>query len=122
MGSRQRKVRERYGSRPVKTRPLLPIVTIVCDDTKTAVAYFTQIKREVKANVTVHVEPARGCGALPKDVLTHARELAEDPERNPEEGDSIWALIDTEAEASRQEEARQAKQRAEGTETLQQLH
>ena len=49
--------RKRYGGfqRPTQIRPPLPLVVVVCDDTRTAVAYFTESKREVKTEVMVEV-------------------------------------------------------------------
>jgi hypothetical protein len=86
----------------------------VCDDTKTAVKYFTELKREVKAKVTLKVEPAPHCGASPDDVLELANELVRSltPKEN---GDSIWVLLDTEVEGYKQVRARQAKEGADGS-------
>jgi hypothetical protein len=105
---------QRYGRRPFQTRSTLPIVTVVCDDTKTAVAYFNEFKRQVKARITVKVEPAPRCGASPDDVLKVATELARTLAPK-EEGDSIWTLLDTEAEEYKQEHAHRAKRRADET-------
>lgn len=114
MGSRHKSGRQRYGGRPIQIRPTLPIVTIVCDDTKTAVAYFAEIKREVKATVTVRVEAAPRCGASPDVVLQHARLLAKSL-KPKQKGDSFWVLLDTEAEEHKQTQASNAKQRSKGS-------
>ncbi len=113
MGSKRKQVRhQRYGaSRPYQTRPTLPVITVVCDDTKTAAAYFTELKREVKAKVTVNVEPAPRCGASADDVLRHAARFAESL-RPTQSGDSTWVLLDMEAEAYRQDQALQVKEQA----------
>jgi hypothetical protein len=102
-----------YGSRPFGTRSALPVVIVACDDTKTAVAYFTEFKREVKATVTVRIEPAPCCGASPVGVLSRAAKLALDlkPE---EDGDSIWVLLDTESESHKQTQTQKTKHQAHG--------
>lgn len=109
----------RYGiSRPYETRLPLPIVVVVCDDKKTAVAYFTELKREVKAKVTLHVEKAACHGATAVEVVSTARrKAAELVENRAEEEmvcrDAVWALIDLESESDRQDKARCAKTGAE---------
>lgn len=113
MGSGHQTARHRYGGRPFQTRPTLPIVIIVCDDTKTAVAYFTELKREVKLKVTVRIEAAPHCGAIPDDVVQHANTLAQKITPKQKD-DSIWALLDMEAETYKQVKARSAKQKASG--------
>lgn len=117
MGSRySNSMHQRYGGRPSQTRPPLPVVMVVCDDTKTAVAYFNELQREVKAKVTVRVVPARRCGATPEEVLRTAHEIAKTfVSREKVRGDSIWALLDTEAEEYKQKQAEQAKQQAGGS-------
>jgi hypothetical protein len=113
MGSKHKNMgHKRYGaSRPYQTRPTLPVVTVVCDDTKTSVAYFTELKREVKAKVTVNVVPAPRCGASPDDVIKHAVGVVEsiDP---TQADDSTWILLDMEAERYKQDQAQQAKKQA----------
>lgn len=110
MGSRRKNViRTRYGaSRPCETRPTLPVVTVICDDTTTAVAYFTELKREVKAKVTVKVEPAPHRGASADDVLNHGLDLAKALVPT-QPGDSAWVLLDMEAEGYKREQAQRAK-------------
>lgn len=101
--------RGRYGSfRLTRTRKPLPIVVVVCDDTKTAGAYFYELKREVKEWVTVDVVPAPRDGASARAVVTYAQEQKK--ARVPmQRGDSVWALIDLEGEPDRQRQALQAK-------------
>jgi len=115
MGSKHKNVsHKRYGaSRPYQTRPTLPVVTVVCDDTRTAVAYFTELKGQVKAQVTVKVERARRCGASADYVLKDAVGLAKalDPSQK---NDSTWVLLDMEAEGYRQAQAQQAQKSAAG--------
>jgi len=117
MGSKHKNVsHRRYGaSRPYHTRPTLPVVTVVCDDTRTAVAYFTELKREVKAKVTVNVKPAPRCGATSDDVRAHAVKLAKSREREETEtNDSTWVLLDLETEGNRQAQAQQAQKSGAG--------
>ena len=41
-------MKNRYGARRTTgTRSILPIIEVVCDDTRTAVAYFNLLKKEV---------------------------------------------------------------------------
>jgi hypothetical protein len=115
MGSRSRSTNScQFGlSRPFKARPTLPIVIVVCDDTRTAVNYFTEIKREVKAKVTVMVQRAPCKGASPDMVLTQALHLRK--KHSPvQSNDSVWALIDLEAEAQKQTQASLVKKNAIG--------
>ncbi|NJL31658.1 MAG: RloB domain-containing protein [Phycisphaerales bacterium] len=98
-------VNQRYAQRRYNTRSVLPVVTIVCDDTEAAVAYFNVIKREVKESVTINILPAPRDGADPSTVY----EYAEKQRKNlspAEKGDSIWILLDTEVEQHRQNQAR----------------
>lgn len=97
----------RYGmSRAQRTRKPLPVVTVVCDDTKTAVAYFLAVKKEMQATVTVHVVRAPRTGASAATVVDLAAKHVGDPEKD---GDSVWALIDCEAEPERINAANAAK-------------
>ncbi len=107
----------RYGlSRPTSLRAPLPVIVVVCDDSKTAVAYFTELKREVKAHLTVRVVPAPCDGANPADILSlaksHADDLRNGVDHDGEANDSVWALIDREGEPDRQAQADQARQSA----------
>lgn len=114
MGSGHKKSNHlQYGERPFQTRRALPVVTVVCDDTKTAVAYFNELKRVVKKSVTVRVEPAPRCGASPNDVVKLATKFARTLAPK-EKGDSVWALVDTEVEQHKQDQAQQAKRQAAG--------
>lgn len=109
---RRKMTQNRYGvARPVRIRATLPVVTVVCDDTKTAVAYFLELKRQVKAKVTVRVEPAPCSGASASDILDLATSLA--GALTPiEAGDSTWVLLDMEAEKYRRDQAEQAQRQA----------
>ncbi len=101
---------KRYGARRVRVRRPLPVVVIVCDDSKTAVSYFTSLKREVRESVTLQIEPT---GAEPIAVVDAAIEqrasLRDDESRDEQDRDAAWALIDLERETRRREEADKAK-------------
>lgn len=84
--------RERYGAkRSYQTRQVLPLVAVVCDDTKTAVAYFNVLKHKVKDKVTVNVYPAPCYGATADEVFAFAKTKAES---FSETSDKIFVLID----------------------------
>jgi hypothetical protein len=117
MGSRRNSPRWHGASRQYQTRPTLPIMVVVCDDAKTAVAYFTELKDELKAKVTVKVVPAPHDGASPDAVISlaiaHAeRLLGNESHDAADEDESIWALIDLESEPLRQKQAHAAKKKA----------
>jgi len=80
----------RYGSkRTTNTRTTLPVIEIVCDDTRTAVEYFKLLKQEVHGKKIVNVVPAHKNGATADDVL----DLARTP--SPEDvNDKSFVLID----------------------------
>lgn len=84
--------RERYGcKRTSRTRPVLPVIVVVCDDTRTAVAYFTVLKHAVKDRRVVNVYPAPREGATGSDVIEFATAKAPD---NGEASDRIFVLVD----------------------------
>jgi len=102
--------RERYGrARRTEYRPTLPVVVVVCDDAKTAVAYFSVLKRLVKTNVTLKVKRNPSDQAGPMDVIDAAK--AELTSLDDSEGDrsSVWGLVDMEQDHDRREEAKAAK-------------
>ncbi len=103
--------------RPGPTRKPLPIVVVVCDDSRTAVAYFTELKREVKHRVTVMVVKPPCHGATADSVIAVAKAQAEELDRERDDADSntVWALIDLESEPERQDSAAKAKSRISGT-------
>ncbi|HZZ43157.1 MAG TPA: RloB family protein [Tepidisphaeraceae bacterium] len=80
----------RYGSkRTIQTRPIIPIIEIVCDDTRTAVEYFRLLKQEVHGKKIVNVVPAPKAGATADDVLGMARTPSPEDKQ-----DKSFALID----------------------------
>ena len=109
----------RYGlSRAASVRPTLPVVVVVCDDCKTAVAYFTQLRRKVKSDVTLHVVKAPCHGATPDDVVTLAIQEAKQyrgraSHDREDHRESVWALIDLEGDAARQRQTHDAKKKGE---------
>jgi len=117
MGTGKHQRRNRYGGiqRPSQFRPPLPIVVVVCDDTKTAVEYFRVLRREAKMKVHVDIVKAPRHGASADDVIALAAEQAQAlAEGQNEAGDSVWVLIDREAERERQTKADQAKNSSKG--------
>ena len=86
-------------SRPSNIRNPLPVLVVVCDDTKTAFAYFTELKHEIKSLVTREVVKAPHHGAMPDDVVSMAIERLksmgdEGSERNSDSRSAVWAIID----------------------------
>jgi RloB-like protein len=105
--------RERYGQRPVKTRPPLPVVIVVCDDARTAVSYLNELKRIVKKTLTLKVCRNPCDRARPNDVVKEAaaqlRQYGPVGENDPNDKTQAWALIDLEQEPERRQAAKQAK-------------
>jgi hypothetical protein len=84
--------KSRYGAhRHLANRQVLPVITVVCDDTKTAVAYFGILKHEVKTRRTVLVFPAPHCGADAGTVFAFAK--AKRPQTS-EPNDKVFVIID----------------------------
>lgn len=84
--------RERYGSkRTSQTRAVLPVVVVVCDDTRTAVAYFNVLKHAVKERRVVNVHPAPRQGATASAVIAFAKGKAPD---DMEAGDQVFVVVD----------------------------
>ena len=103
-------------SRPQGSRMTLPVIVLVCDDSVTAVAYFTELKREVKSKVTLQVCPAPCHGATPSDVIDLAAKKADllQKFRDPDDrAEQVWVLIDLEAQHHTQVQANQAKHNGE---------
>jgi hypothetical protein len=110
--------RNRYGcSRPSRTRPTLPVIVVVCDDTRTAVAYFNVLKRLVKDRLTLTVVPKPRDLASADDVVECAMaklaELGGDQSHDDADQQSVWALIDLEATPAQHAAANQAKTKGE---------
>lgn len=93
------------------------MIVVVCDDARTAVSYFTELKRLVKQSLTLTVVRNPSDRASPANVVHDARvrlsSLARDRARDVSDRTSVWALIDLEQAAARRKEAEQAKQAAE---------
>jgi hypothetical protein len=107
-----RSQRQRYRARKVEHRPTLPVVVIVCDDTRTAPAYFGVLKREIRRHVSLNVVTAPSSSASPTDVVKRAiaeqAELVQDTDE--EDTTAVWALIDLEGQADQRAQAKQAKE------------
>ena len=97
--------------RPKHHRPPLPIVAVVCDDTKTAVAYFSELKRLIKSEVTLQIEPKPSESGSPRSVIDAAKRIQSSllQEQNSSDQTSVWALLDAEADSDSLIAARQAK-------------
>lgn len=108
----------RYGSRrQTQYRSVLPVVVVVCDDAKTAVAYFTEMQREFKGKVTLKIVPAPCSGATADDVVKAAisewQGWAEGHSGgSPEAHDQVWALLDLEVEPRLRKRATAAQLKA----------
>jgi hypothetical protein len=88
-------MKNRYGAkRTVETRPVLPVIEIVCDDTRTAVAYFEVLKREAAGKKVVKVIPASSNGATASDVIKLAR-TPNPSEQEPDDDVFVLADLDT---------------------------
>lgn len=110
--------REQYGKRRISFRPTLPVIVIVCDDAKTAVSYFSIVKRQVKESLTLQVERNPSDRATPADIIacatSHLSKLRGDASSGDDNYDSVWALIDLEEDDARRRKARDAKAEGEG--------
>jgi hypothetical protein len=104
--------RRRYGHRDVAKRSPLPVIVIVCDDSRTAPAYFRVLKREVKQYVTLNVVPAT-CQASPSTVVDQAVAERNNLRRDGEDQDAVWVLIDLEHEPNTRQQAEAERNRAE---------
>jgi hypothetical protein len=67
------------------------VITVVCDDTRTAVRYFELLRLEFKEHKTVRVYPAPHCGASADDVIEFA--IAKKPEY-AEADDRTFVVVD----------------------------
>lgn len=113
-----REARERYGrGRKIDVRPSRPIIVVVCDDQKTARRYFECLKRHVKTSVTVRVIRNPFDRATAMDVVQCAHEelqrLREQSAPELEDKQSVWALIDLEANHAKRDAAQEAKKSGE---------
>lgn len=107
---------ERYGRRRVAFRLPLPVVVIVCDDSKTAPAYFDLLKRELKQRLTLTVVPAKCQESSPRAVVDLAiqrhKELKQGQAANEDSRDAVWVMFDLECTASCRKQADAAASRA----------
>ena len=109
----RREARQRYGARPVAIRKPLPVVVVMCDDTRVAVRYFDALKQPYRQRVAIRTECAASHGATPPQMLERARIVlneyadSDDPTR-------LWLLLDTEHDEPRRSQAFAARAAAEG--------
>ena len=102
-----------FGAAHPRSGSPLPVVVVVCDDSRTAPAYFDLLKRAVKQHVTLNI-PRVGCqGGSPATVLDRA--IAEHEKLRDDGGDrdAVWALIDMERDPACQRRAVDAKKKGE---------
>lgn len=92
---------------------MLPVVVVVCDDSRTAPAYFGQLQREVKQKIKLKISRAGCQGGSPTTVVERA--IAEHEKLSDDEGDrdAVWALIDMEREPMCRTRAMDAKRQGE---------
>lgn len=92
-------------------RPPLPVVVVVCDDSKTAVGYFSALKPLVRGKLTLRVVGCPSGGGGVRRILARAtgEARAERMTRAGDGRDFVWALIDREHEPAKQREADDAK-------------
>ena len=84
---------------------------MVCDDTKTAVAYFQEMARELKAKVTLKIVRAPFPGATADDVVNNAiKERRGLGQREPR--DKVWVLLDLEVQPLCRDRALAAQSKA----------
>lgn len=83
----------RFGARrPQAIRDPLPIVLIVCDDSRTAPAYFTEIRTQLKELCTLKPVPVpKEPEAVLEAACKHKDDLSDEGI-----GATVWALIDLE--------------------------
>ncbi len=102
----------RFGAkRPSRNRNPLPLIVVVCDDTKTAPAYFAEVRSYVKKGCTLKVEAAPREGATAKDVIEFAATIAERMS-DPDSTTTLWAIIDLEMASNSIKLARECRQLA----------
>lgn len=85
----------RYGARrPQSERDLLPFILIVCDDLRTAPAYFEPLNVRCKGRCTIKVIASNEHGASGNATLKLAQWKWQ--ERKDKENAQMWVLIDLE--------------------------
>jgi hypothetical protein len=104
---------ERYGKRRIAFVAPLPVIIVVCDDAKTAVSYFGEIKNLVRRRATVRVFRNPHDRATAREVVDYAIEqralLSEKGASDVADKTHAWALIDTEWDSERQAKAHNAQ-------------
>lgn len=96
--------------RPTPSKAPLPRVIVACDDTHTAVRYFTELKQHLKATINIVVIPAPRHGATATQTVraAHAEWAATSRLAKVDTRDSCWALVDTESDPASQSRASEA--------------
>jgi hypothetical protein len=105
--------RERYGKRRSEHRAPLPVIIVVCDDSKTSVAYLKLLQRELKRRLTLRIYRSPADWATAAQTVDcaegHLKALQEASAHDDSDQNSVWALIDLEQEGDRRQKAEQAK-------------
>jgi hypothetical protein len=95
------------------TRSPLPVIVVVCDDARTAVSYFNELKRVVKDKLTLTVVRNPCDRASATEVVELAKDklaaLGQANSHDAGDRDSVWALIDLEGTRDRRDAAQEAK-------------
>ena len=101
-------------SRREKSRPIARRIIIFCDDTKTAPAYFSALRRhlsgEYSAPPIIDPRPAKKCGTTPAQLVKHAEDEAAKLSLASRD-DSVWVLIDLEHTTTEPECAHQLRKK-----------
>jgi len=87
------------------------VIVVLCDDSKTAPAYFYALKLRVKENVTVDVVGLKCSEQTPAQVIAQAKSKAKElrgKAKKFKSGDAVWVLIDCEATKAQHDAAKQA--------------
>ena len=89
-------------------------MVIVCDDTRTAPAYFTELQRAEKQRVAINVCPAECTGASPQAMLEQAQRKLKTLANNSDDEDrlEVWLLLDLEGTSERRSQAEEASAQA----------
>lgn len=109
--------RESYRRRRPPFRNSRPIVVVMCDDTKTAPAYFTELAKHLRSKVTLKAQRKSASWDTHDEIIEDAArslaDLQEDNSSEARDNQSVWVVIDTEGDEKRQAIAASAKERGE---------
>lgn len=107
--------KNKFATRPDKTTPPRPVVVVVCDDARTAPAYFNALTRQHKDKLRLTVVPnSHGETSAAKIVDSASAERKKHEGRQSHDRadqTSVWALIDREGTHDRQSAADEAQRK-----------